>query len=176
MLRNNLKRSFIIILVLLQVVFFPRIGFTEGTTDTPSSDTPTTTTTGPAEPTGADSETFVYNPDTGLWENDYYTWDPVTKQTAPKPGTVDYSYNPDTGKWDTTEWRYDAPSGKYVPNVTETTTAPTGAAAATSTSSPQPLAASSLSSEGPSSPSNVNTTTSSTGIDTRYVRLLIPHP
>ena len=72
--------------------------------------------TGPAKPNGADAKTYTYNPDTGLWENDYYTWNPVTKQTAPKTPQT-YSYNPQTGKWDTTQWRYDAATGKYAPNT-----------------------------------------------------------
>jgi hypothetical protein len=59
----------------------------------------------------------VPNEATGLYENDYYTWDPVTRQTTPKT-PQSYSYNPNTGMWDTTEWRYDAASGKYAPNVT----------------------------------------------------------
>lgn len=75
--------------------------------------------TGPSAPTGAPSSTYTYNESTGLWENDYYTWDPVTHQTAPKTAQ-NYSYNPATGMWDTTEWVFDAPSGKYVPNVAST--------------------------------------------------------
>lgn len=73
-------------------------------------------TTGPQKPTGADAKTYHYNKDTGLWENDYYTWDPATQQTTPKED-VDYSYNPDTSRWDTKNFVYDAPSGTYVPNT-----------------------------------------------------------
>jgi hypothetical protein len=75
-----------------------------------------TTTPGPTSPPGADHNTFSYNPNTGLWENDLFTWDPVTHQTSPKT-KQDFSYNPNTGQWDTTQWRYDAAAGKYVPNV-----------------------------------------------------------
>jgi hypothetical protein len=102
---------------------------TPTTTETPPvpSETETTAPTpGPQEPTGADNNTYTLNPDTGLYENDKYTWDPVTKQTKPKTPPT-YSYNPDTGRWDTTEYVYDAPSGKYVPNVTSTDTPPEGA-------------------------------------------------
>src|SRR4029079_6445334 len=87
---------------------------------------PSSPTTGPTAPTGADSQTYTYNPDTGLWENAYYTWNPVTHQTAPKT-PQSYSYNPATGMWDTTQWRYDAPSGKYVPNTVSTPVPPASA-------------------------------------------------
>jgi len=170
MLMKNLRRSFIITLAFLQVGFFPHMGFAEGTSDDPSSTPDTSTSTpvdpastqGPTSPTGADGQTFVYNPDTGLWENDFYTWNPVTKQTAPKPGTVDYSYNPATGKWDTTEWRYDAPSGKYVPNVIEKAVLPAGAPV--SPDSPvQPSTGSSLTTGGPDSSINSTDTTNTNG-------------
>lgn len=95
------------------------------TTETPSTAStpiPTQAPTGPTEPTGATqptgaaANTYTYNNSTGLWENDQYTWDPTTQQSAPKEKST-YSYNPSTGMWDTTEWQYDAPSGKYVPNT-----------------------------------------------------------
>ena len=81
---------------------------------------------GPTSPTGADATTYTYNEATGLWENGLYTWDPKTKQTAPKQEQT-YSFNPQTGRWDTTEWVYDAPSGKYVPNAVSVATPPAGA-------------------------------------------------
>lgn len=81
--------------------------------------------TGPTSPTGDASHTYTLNSETGLWENDQYTWDPATQQTTPKT-TPTYSYNPATGMWDTTEWRYDAPSGSYVENPVSTPTAPLG--------------------------------------------------
>lgn len=163
MLKKTAKRSFIILITLLQVGFFPRMSYAEGTASattpapvpTTSSTTapgPATTTTapdptttppttppatqGPTTPPGAASKTYHFNADTGLWENDYYTWNPATGQTAPKTAP-NYSYNPTTGKWDTTQWRYDAPSGQYVPNVVETPTPPAGAAISGGDASPQ---------------------------------------
>ncbi len=84
------------------------------TTTAPTDTTPTTSTPGPTTPTGADSSQYTYNPDTGLWESANYTWDPVTKQTAPKndPG---YYYDPATKTWSTTEYVYHPESGKYEP-------------------------------------------------------------
>lgn len=94
-------------------------------TPTPSP-SPTPPTPGPTTPTGAESNTYHKNPETGMWENDYYIWDPVTKKTYPKNSQT-YSYNPTTGHWDTTEWLFDAPTGKYVPNVVAVTVPPSGA-------------------------------------------------
>lgn len=96
-------------------------------TPTPANPTsPPVSSTGPSKPTGADANTYTYNSGTGLWENQYYTWNPVTHQTAPKT-PQSYSYNPSTGMWDTTKWVYDAPSGKYVPNVVSTASPPVSA-------------------------------------------------
>ena len=75
------------------------------------------------KPRGADAQTYHYNTTTGLWENDYYTWNPATGQTAPRTPQT-YSYNPSTGMWDTTTWRYDAPTGKYVANTTSVVAEP----------------------------------------------------
>lgn len=79
--------------------------------------------TGPQAPTGASSSTYTFNKATGLWENDYYTWDPATGQTKPKT-SQGYSYNPITGMWDTTEWYYSPEQGKYVPNTISSPTNP----------------------------------------------------
>lgn len=59
---------------------------------------------------------YTLNPETGMYENDKYIWDPVTFQTKPKVAPT-YSFNPTTNMWETTEWRYDTTSGSYVPNV-----------------------------------------------------------
>jgi hypothetical protein len=76
----------------------------------PSSES--TNNTGPTEPTGPENSSYTYNEETGLWENDYYTWNPNTKLTAPKT-EKDYSYNPETEMWDTTEWIYTPEVGGY---------------------------------------------------------------
>lgn len=87
-------------------------GQSSPTTSATTADTAST----PDKPSGPDANTYTYNSSTGLWENAYYTWNPVTHQTTPKQ-PLTYSYNPATGRWDTTEWVYDATQGKYVPNV-----------------------------------------------------------
>src|SRR5579859_869899 len=68
--------------------------------------------TGILEPTGAAAGTYSYNYDTCLWENDYYTWSPVTKDYTPKYNT-DYTLNPVTGKYETTRWVYNAAKDKF---------------------------------------------------------------
>lgn len=87
---------------------------------------PKSTTPGPNRPGGADANTYSYNSTTGLWENDYYTWDPVTKQKSPKTEQA-YSYNPATGKWETTTWQYNAAKSTYEPFITSVDSKPEGA-------------------------------------------------
>ena len=95
---------------------------TTSSSTTPNPSPPTPSSQGPQSPTGQtspngpDASTFTYNSTTGLWENAYYTWDPVTHVTTPKSQQT-YSYNPKTGMWDTTDWVFDAAAGKYVANV-----------------------------------------------------------
>lgn len=98
----------------------------EPSTPAPASPTPPTDA-GPSKPNGAASTTYTLNPDTGLWENDHYTWDPATKQTKPKSEPT-YSYNPATGMWDTTEWYYSPEEGTYKANVISTAYNPAPAA------------------------------------------------
>jgi hypothetical protein len=120
-----------------------------------SSVAPPTTTPGPASPTGADSNTYTYNATTGLWENQYYTWNPTTNQTSPKT-PQDYSYNPTTGKWDTTQYVYDAPSGSYIPNTVS------------ASSNPNPVsdlqANNNISNTGPNSANSVNTSSNNNAV------------
>ena len=86
------------------------------TTNTTSSVTNQDSQTGPTTPPGPASNTYTYDPSTGLWVNGYYAWNPVTDQTTPlKPQT--YSYNPTTGMWDTTQWVFNPVTNSYQPNV-----------------------------------------------------------
>lgn len=112
-------------------------------------------TPGPQQPTGADSNTYIYNSETGLWENEHYTWDPVTKQTKPK-AVQDYSYNPTTNQWDTTEWYYSPEQGKYLPNTVSSALNPMGLAQDT-------LGGNSISDTGPNSNNAITNGGSNTG-------------
>ncbi len=106
------RKSGLFFAAALVSLFFPSLSYADGAESAGTATSPTqSATTGLQQPTGADGNTFHYNATTGLWENDYYTWDPTTKQTTPKATT--YTYNPNTGKWDTNTWRYDAQTGRY---------------------------------------------------------------
>lgn len=74
----------------------------------------TPTVYGPSKPNGAAGNTFTYNSATGLWENDYYTWDQATQTTKPKKAPV-YTYNSRTGLWESVQWIYQPHLGKYMP-------------------------------------------------------------
>jgi hypothetical protein len=63
-------------------------------------------------PTGSSAHTYHYNSTSGLWENDYYTYDPATHITTPII-PLEYTCNPDTHKWDTTIWDYIASHDVY---------------------------------------------------------------
>lgn len=124
------KRSFTSVMVLLLVGnAAPSFVFADNEPVAPtatSTAAPAADTTGPKKPTGPDANTYHYNETTGKWENDFYTWDPVTKTTSPKSAQT-YSYNPVTGKWDTKDYKYNPSTGTYVPNVVSTDKPPQGA-------------------------------------------------
>lgn len=126
-------------------------------TTPPANPTPAPTTSGPTQPSGPTASTYVYNPITGMWENDYYIWNPVTKQTSPKTPPT-YSYNPVSGHWDTTQWAYDPATSKYVPNVVEVQAPPLGALVLST-----PLGTSGVSNTGPDSTVNTNNTNNFNG-------------
>lgn len=103
------------------------IGFSSGGVVIAETCTPSQSNgNGVAQPTGAAAHTFIYNCDTNLWENDHFTYSPVTRQTTPKDPVV-YIYNNDTGKWDTDTWVFNAPSGKYVKRTNSVSQPPVGA-------------------------------------------------
>lgn len=115
---------------------------------------PATVAQGPTAPTGADANKYVYNPATGKYENDQYTWDPATNQTAPKIAPT-YSYNPATGQWDTTKWVYDAPSGTYIANVITAPVLPAGASLASDPATAQAARSQGIATTGPDSTNTV---------------------
>lgn len=74
--------------------------------------TPPTPATGPSSPTGADAPTYVYNPETGYYENGIYAWDPATGKTMPL-ANAGYTYDEDSGRWNTTTYVYHPASNTY---------------------------------------------------------------
>ena len=123
-IRSYTKKATTGLVIAVQLMFFPAAAIAQETTDTATP--PAVTTPGPQAPNGADAKTYHYNEATGLWENDYYTWDPVTKKTAPKDAPT-YSYNPDTNHWDTTDHTFDPTTGTYVERPTSVPDLPAGA-------------------------------------------------
>lgn len=154
--KNLVKKSFIGLIVTLQITAFPLVTYAEETA-TPPADTSSETSVTPTvpepapvplpaptpDPTPAPAPSpepapssppatpnlsattppptqqtvpYTLNPETGMYENDKYIWDPVTFQTKPKLAPT-YSYNTSTGMWETTQWRYDQSSGNYIPNI-----------------------------------------------------------
>ncbi len=83
-------------------------------------------TSGTTAPTGAAESTYHFNSDTCLWENDYYTWDPITKVTTPKTPPT-YVYNSVTGQYDMDSWMFDAAAGQYQKVTLHFTQPPDGA-------------------------------------------------
>jgi len=81
---------------------------------------------GPNYPTGPDAKSYVYNPATGLYESERFTWNPGTKETKPK-APIEYTYNPLTGQWEGTAWKYNPVTNTYVPYTVSISLPPPGA-------------------------------------------------
>lgn len=92
----------------------------------PTQSTCPKVTAGINRPAGAGSGTYTWNATTCLWENDYYTWDPVTKQYTPKTPLI-YTYNPVTGLWDSQQWDFYSAKNAYVLDNFSVVTPPAGA-------------------------------------------------
>lgn len=81
---------------------------------------------GITQPTGADAATYSYNDQTGLWENDYFTWSPSTYVYTPKFDQP-YTYNSVTGLYDAPNWVWNAAANHYDPATISVTQPPAGA-------------------------------------------------
>lgn len=73
---------------------------------------PTKPPAGVSRPTGSDAGTYAYNCATNLWENEHYTYDPLTYKTTAKQERV-YVYNSATGQYDYTVWLYSPASNSF---------------------------------------------------------------
>lgn len=92
----------------------------------PINDSQYTSPNSGSGPNGAASGTYQYNPNSGLWENDYYTYNSNTHETLPKV-PLEYTYNHQTGLWDTYVWQYSASKGAYQQELVSVTAPPSGA-------------------------------------------------
>ncbi|PJE65601.1 hypothetical protein COU91_00770 [Candidatus Saccharibacteria bacterium CG10_big_fil_rev_8_21_14_0_10_47_8] len=119
---------------------------------------------GTTAPTGSSAGTYKFNDMTCLWENDYYTWNPVTKVYTPKFST-EYVLNPATGNYESTTWVYVASEGKYKSVVTikpaDPPAATTNSAAVAADSA---SADSSISGSGPDSANSINNNNQSSAL------------
>ncbi|HVX24212.1 MAG TPA: hypothetical protein VG992_02615 [Candidatus Saccharimonadales bacterium] len=115
-------------------------------------------------PVGADAATFSYNCSTGLWENQYYTYDPATSTYSPAQ-PVTYTYNPATGQYDYITWVFNAPTGTYKSVTKSVKQPPTGATvvgAPAALSSPAP-GSESISNTGDNSNNSIDSNLGGTG-------------
>jgi hypothetical protein len=126
-----LRRFGAVLISLLLVLAPPVLSYADTAPPPPNN--------GIERPSGVGAETFSYNVDNGLWENNYYTWNPVTKETLPKQ-PLEYTYNPTTGKWDTKIWEFHPSVNKYEQITVSVTTPPAGASKHGSPPPPPPPA------------------------------------
>lgn len=123
--------------------------------------------TGIKAPTGSDAGTYTYNACTGLWENQYYTWNPATQIATPKVPLV-YSCDTTTWQWLTNVWVYDPSARAFIQVPVEKSSLPTGAVISADSTDPcEPAAAATAdpvtttNSANPVSATATNTTNSS---------------
>lgn len=110
--RIGLKRIVFASMALFMITFPIGLPLQAFADDADSTCSPVTASSGTQRPTGSDANTYTYSTCTGLWENQYYTWNPDTKETRPLTPYV-YTYNSSTGKWDANKWTYGAASGTW---------------------------------------------------------------
>jgi len=165
--------------IFMSIVSLPAITWADSDPTPSPSPTPSSSTNDSSKPPASpDASQWTYNAVTGLWENDLFTWDPVTGQTTPKT-PQEFSYNPATGRWDSAQYRYDPASNSYVPNTPPTPTptpspSPTPAASSdtSTTAANTPAAAAAQSLNAPvtsgNSGSGINVSQGGTGFFDNY--------
>lgn len=121
-LRSTFSRVIPACVVTLSLVFLPLAALAEE---------PSVCVTPPAStsfhyPSGASSGTFIYNCDSGLFENAHYTYDPTTSTRTAKDPVV-YTCDPATRTYNYTTWSYNAPSNSYAPYTENVVQPPAGA-------------------------------------------------
>lgn len=127
--RNIINRAVFGAASVLVLLTFPGSTFMASTV---SATSPTCTPVSPAssgttKPTGSSAHTYSYNQCTGLWENTHYTYNPSTRQYAPKPGSEPvYTCDKSTYTWKVTQWAYVASQGQYQQQTSNASSAPAG--------------------------------------------------
>jgi hypothetical protein len=87
---------------------------------------PSSSTPGVNKPVGADASTYTYDCSTGMWTNQYYTFDPSSDQVTPNYEIV-YTYDPTSGEYTYPDYVYNAPQGTYNEETDSVATPPAGA-------------------------------------------------
>lgn len=84
---------------------------------------------GVTTPTGSDAVTYTYDACTGLWQNQYYTYNPATGKTTPKAWWSQqiFTYDAVTGKWQGQKWAYRPADKSWYQHNILVTTPPDGA-------------------------------------------------
>lgn len=121
---------------------------------------------GTKSPTGSAARTFTYNPETCLYENDYYTWNPATKIYTPIKDVElrEPRLNAEGTAYEHQQWEYSPAKGRYelrtISNPVTTITVP---ASATNTTAPsdggarsQTIGNASISNSGADSTNEIN--------------------
>lgn len=172
-LKQVLKKSFIVSTLVIYIFGLSTIGFTSSIVfaeDQIPALPPCPTASGTVAPTGAAAVTYSFNPVSCLWENSYFTWDPITKIITAKYDQTPLLNSQGTA-WEYIEWIYNPSAGSYgghivsipVPAPATTPTTP-GTGVNSSESTPgvpgvagagsQLLGSSSTSNTGPNSSNN----------------------
>ena len=131
MLKTNpiLKRSMVGMMIFVQVVFFPAFALAN---DPATPGHACGAANGTTRPTGSDGHMYNFNLGTCLWENQYYTWDPITKVETPLQNE---EIQHDDGSKEKITWVYSPAAGAYTKRV-QVTAAPVANAPAANMSNP----------------------------------------
>ena len=110
-----LKKSLIIFVAFVQIFglsVFSLNGVSSAQEVPPAEPVVCSQVSGTNAPTGSSAYTFVFNPATCVWENSYYSWDPLTKVYTPKYDKTPILNAVGTA-WEYTEWNFSPASGTY---------------------------------------------------------------
>ena len=115
-LNSLIKSSFLATSSLILLLAAPLSAFAEESPATvitpPACIAPSPTDPGNRAPSGVAALTYVYDCNSGLWENDHYTYNPNTQMYVAKDSVV-YTYNQVTGVYDYSTWEFSPVRSAY---------------------------------------------------------------
>lgn len=126
---TTIRSCFAALAAVYMVFMFPVVTFADTSV---TCQPPKVTTSGVHTPTGSDANTFKLvcpaGSTEGVWQNDYYTYDPATNTRIPRSDVpVYYKYDCDGHAWLMTSWQYIASQDKFVQNWVASTVTPSQA-------------------------------------------------